>query len=93
MRFLITNEEFQRISVYMKQNYGIDLSQKKVIVNGRLQKHMRTGGWKSVNKIVQDLLDLAEVSVDHGNSFGKGQIQHNIFRVAGPLKRGCRVLD
>ncbi len=53
---MITNEEFQRISVYMKQNYGIDLSQKKVIVNGRLQKHMRTGGWKSVN----DFMDAVE---------------------------------
>jgi len=40
----------------MKQNYGIDLSQKKVIVNGRLQKHMRTGGWKSVN----DFMDAVE---------------------------------
>ncbi|MCM1136217.1 MAG: protein-glutamate O-methyltransferase CheR [Clostridium sp.] len=56
MRFLITDEEFRRISIYMKQNYGIDLTQKKVIVNGRLQKHMKTGGWKTVG----DFMDAVE---------------------------------
>lgn len=49
---MITNDEFQRIAVYMKQNYGIDLSQKKIIVNGRLQKHMKTGGWRNVNEFM-----------------------------------------
>ena len=49
---MITDEEFRRISTYMKQNYGIDLTQKKVIVNGRLQKHMKTGGWKTVNEFM-----------------------------------------
>ena len=34
---MIKDEEFQRITVFMKQRYGIDLAQKKVIVNGRLR--------------------------------------------------------
>ena len=44
---MITDDEFLRISVYMKQNYGIDLSQKKVIINGRLENYLRTGGWNT----------------------------------------------
>ena len=36
----MTDEELQRISVYMKQRYGIELGQKKVIVNGRLQNYI-----------------------------------------------------
>ena len=42
---MITDDEFLRISVYMKQNYGIDLSQKKVIINGRLENYLRKGGF------------------------------------------------
>ena len=38
---MITDEEFGRIAVYMKQRYGIDLSQKKVIVNGRLENYVK----------------------------------------------------
>lgn len=44
---MITEEEFARISAYMKKNYGIDLSQKKVIINGRLENYIKSGGWGS----------------------------------------------
>lgn len=47
---MITDDEFRRISVYMKQNYGIDLSQKKIIVNGRLENYIRKGGWNNFNE-------------------------------------------
>ena len=53
---MITDEEFLRISAYMKQHYGIDLSQKKVIVNGRLEKHIKGGGWRNFN----DFMDAVE---------------------------------
>ncbi len=49
---MITDEELSRISVYMKQRYGIDLSQKKVIVNGRLENYMKRNGWKSINALM-----------------------------------------
>lgn len=49
---MITDEEFRRISVYMKQRYGIDLSQKKVIVNGRLESHLKTGPWKNGTELM-----------------------------------------
>jgi len=34
----------------MNSRYGIDLSQKKVIVNGRLENYIRSGGWKSFHE-------------------------------------------
>ena len=49
---MIKDEEFQRISVYMKQRYGIDLSQKKVIVNGRLENYIKRGGWHSFDEFM-----------------------------------------
>lgn len=49
---MITDEEFIRISVFMKQRYGIDLSQKKVIVNGRLENYIRSNGWKNFNEFM-----------------------------------------
>ena len=47
---MITDEEFRRISVFMKQRYGIDLSQKKVIVNGRLENYIKANGWHNFNE-------------------------------------------
>lgn len=49
---MITDEEFLRIATFMKQRYGIDLSQKKVIVNGRLENYIRRGGWSSFNEFI-----------------------------------------
>ena len=50
---MITDEEFLKVSSYMKQNYGIDLSQKKVIVNGRLENHIKSGGWKNLHDYME----------------------------------------
>lgn len=49
---MITDEEFRRISAYMKQNYGIDLSQKKIIINGRLENYIKKGGWSNFNEFM-----------------------------------------
>ncbi len=49
---MIKDEEFHRISVFMKQRYGIDLSQKKVIVNGRLENYIKRGGWHSFDEFM-----------------------------------------
>ncbi|MCI9122573.1 MAG: protein-glutamate O-methyltransferase CheR [Eubacterium sp.] len=49
---MIAEEEFTRISSYMKRRYGIDLSQKKVIVNGRLENYIRSNGWKSFHEFM-----------------------------------------
>ncbi len=49
---MITEEEFTRISDYMKKNYGINLSQKKMIINGRLENYIKSGGWKSFHEFM-----------------------------------------
>ncbi len=52
---MMTDEEFLRIARYMKQRYGIDLGQKKVIMNGRLENHIKSGGWSSFNAFMNDM--------------------------------------
>lgn len=54
---MITEEEFTRISTYMKMHYGIDMSQKKVIINGRLENYIKSGGWKSFNEFMNAVED------------------------------------
>ena len=49
---MITDEELRRISVFVKQRYGIDLSQKKVIVNGRLENYIKHNNWKNFNEFM-----------------------------------------
>lgn len=52
---MMTNDEFLRIADHMKQRYGIDLGQKKVIMNGRLENYIRGGGWSSFSNFIDDL--------------------------------------
>ena len=47
---MITDEEFLRIVRYLKPRYGLDLEQKKVIVNGRMENYIRAGGWANFNQ-------------------------------------------
>lgn len=49
---MISDEEFRRIAGFMKQRYGIDLSQKKVIVNGRLENYIKRGGWHNFDEFM-----------------------------------------
>ena len=52
---MIKDEEFIRIATYMKQRYGIDLAQKKVIVNGRLENYIKRGGWGSFDEFMNEV--------------------------------------
>lgn len=52
---MMTDDEFLRIAVFVKQRYGIDLGQKKVIMNGRLENYVKSGGWKSFNEFMDAL--------------------------------------
>lgn len=52
---MITDEEFLRIVTFLKQRYGIDMSQKKVIMNGRLENYLKAGGWSSFNDYMNDV--------------------------------------
>ena len=52
---MITDKEFKRVAVYMKDNYGIDLSQKKVIINGRLENYLRKSNWANLDAYMDAL--------------------------------------
>ena len=52
---MITDEEFLRIVTFLKQRYGIDMSQKKVIMNGRLENYLKAGGWSNFNEYMNDV--------------------------------------
>lgn len=52
---MITDEEFFRIVTFMKQRYGIELSQKKVIVNGRLENHLKHNGYPNFHAFMDDV--------------------------------------
>ena len=43
----MTDEEFVRIQTFLKSRYGIDMSGKKEITQGRLENYIRTGGWRT----------------------------------------------
>lgn len=49
---MLTDDELKRISVFMKQRYGIELGQKKVIVNGRLQNYVKKNGFNNYHEFM-----------------------------------------
>lgn len=52
---MISEKEFNRISYHLKSRYGIDMGQKKEIVNGRLENYLRAGGWSSYTEYMNDV--------------------------------------
>lgn len=49
---MITDSEFQRIVSYVKHNFGIDLSQKRVLVGGRLENYLVRNGYANYNEFM-----------------------------------------
>lgn len=47
---MITDNEFKRIVLYMKSRYGIDLSQKRVLVGGRLENYLLRNGYANYDE-------------------------------------------
>lgn len=50
---MLTDGEFQRIVTYVKQHYGIDLSQKRVLVGGRLENYLARNGYANYNEFME----------------------------------------
>lgn len=44
---MITEQEFQRVAAYVKEKAGINLNEKKVLVQGRLDSYMHRKGYSS----------------------------------------------
>lgn len=54
---MLTDNEFRKIVGYVNQNYGIDLSQKRVLVNGRLETHFLRNGYDSFKEFMAKVED------------------------------------
>lgn len=50
---MITDSEFLRIVTYVKKNFGIDLSQKRVLVGGRLENYLVRNGYANYNEFME----------------------------------------
>lgn len=48
----MTDEEFLRIVRFLKSRYGIDMSRKKEIINGRLENYLRANGFKTYTEFM-----------------------------------------
>lgn len=47
---MLTDNEFHRIVTYVKGNYGIDLSQKRVLIAGRLENYLLRNGYANYDE-------------------------------------------
>lgn len=47
---MITEQEFRRIVVFVKQKYGIDLTGKQVLVNGRMENYLLRNGYSGYDE-------------------------------------------
>ena len=52
----ITDREFQRMVSYMHTNYGINLSAKRVLIQGRLSNMLRERGFKSYDEYLDAVI-------------------------------------
>jgi chemotaxis protein methyltransferase CheR len=53
---MITDQEFQRIVAYVKRKSGIELKEKRVLVQGRLDNYMQRNGYTSYS----EFMDMVE---------------------------------
>ncbi len=54
---MLTDSEFRQTVAYVKEHYGIDLSQKRVLVNGRLETHFLRKGYSGFDEFMKKVLD------------------------------------
>lgn len=52
----LTDQDFQRLYVYIKQNYGIDLSKKKQLIVSRLSHTLAAQGFRDFKGYVDEIL-------------------------------------
>lgn len=67
---MLTDNEFRRIVAYVKSNFGIDLSQKRVLITGRLENYILRNGYANYNEY------MAKVEEDP-----KGEEARNLINV------------
>ena len=64
MHIYFSDEEFLRISVFLKSRYGIDMGNKKEIISGRLENYLHSNGFQSytvfMNEVEHDITGQRE---------------------------------
>ncbi len=56
----ISTQDFQRLVNFMKTNYGIDLSQKRQLIVGRLSNHILERGFPTFTKYVDHIMQTRD---------------------------------
>lgn len=51
----MTEQEFRRVVHYMSQHYGIDLSRKKVIIEGRMENYLQSKGYRNFDEYMNKI--------------------------------------
>ena len=51
----LSNEDFNQLTRYVRQNYGIDLSKKKQLIESRLTKMLENSGYQNFHPYVGDI--------------------------------------
>lgn len=49
---MLSDQEFTRIATFLKGKYGIDMTDKKIIMNGRLENYVWTNGFSSFTEFM-----------------------------------------
>lgn len=91
---MITDSEFNRIVVYVKRNFGIDLSQKRVLVGGRLDNYIVRNGYANYDEYMKKVesdpkgeaaIDLVNVLTTNHTYFMRESVHFDYMkRVALP---------
>lgn len=100
---MITDNEFSRIVSYMMKNYGIDLSQKKVLVSGRLENYLVRNGYANYDEYMAKVenspdgaaaTDLVNVLTTNHTYFMRESTHFDfLMRVALPWAKSCAARD
>lgn len=56
MPLAITDADFKRLTTYIQENYGIDLSKKRQLISGRLSYTIKSKGYENFGPFIDDLL-------------------------------------
>jgi chemotaxis protein methyltransferase CheR len=75
---MITDQEFQRIVTYVKRKSGINLADKKVLVQGRLDNYMQRKGYTSYHEFM-DLVEKFPTGPEAEDLFNALTTNHTYF--------------
>ena len=79
MQIKINDTEFKRLVSFVHDNYGIDLSQKRVLIEGRLSNELNRRGYKDYTSFL-DMVFADHSGTEIVNLLNKLTTNHTYFR-------------